>query len=146
MLRRGFGVNKRGRISSGGIEIAHAQIAKEAGVDRRAVDSTAQSILRDDELRRIFRNIESVAFLRDVAPLMELSTLIIEPVDARVPGILGDVATIIAKHHISIRQAVSDDPYFTDEPKLTVITDDPLHPSVIAEIKQNPSVKSITVL
>ncbi|HQQ37171.1 MAG TPA: amino acid-binding protein, partial [Methanothrix sp.] len=68
ILQRGFQINEQARVVSGGIEIPHAQIAKELDVDRRVVDTTAQAIREDEGLWRIFRNVHSMTFLGDVAP------------------------------------------------------------------------------
>lgn len=143
LLERGFQVSPDGKVASGGIEIPHTQIANEAGVDRRVVDMTVKKILKDPELRKIFGNIRSIAFLGDVAPLLELSVIIIHPKDAKEIGILGEVATVIAKRGVGIRQAVSDDPYLVDDPKLTIITDKNIPGELIEEIGRIKSVKGV---
>ncbi|MDY6775105.1 MAG: amino acid-binding protein [Halobacteria archaeon] len=122
LLERGFSVNDEGRVVSGGIEIPNTQIAREIDVDRRVVDSTTSTILEDEELRDIFQNISSIPSLKDVAPVLGLSVLTIKVKDASSTGLLAEMASVISEHDVSIRQAVSDDPYFTDEPKFTVIT------------------------
>lgn len=145
LLRRGFQVNPEGKVVSGTIEIPHTQIAKEVGVDRRVVDATIKAILGDETLRKVFQNIRSIAFLEHVAPLLGLGVIIIIPKNAQKTGILGEVATTIAKHNISIRQAVTDDPYFTENPKLTIITDTKVPGEVVDALMRLPSVKSVTV-
>lgn len=122
MLERGFSVNSEGRVVSGDIEIPYTQIADEAGVDRRVVDSTTSTILDDEELEAIFRNIESIPSLKNVAPVLGLSVLTIRVDDASSTGVVSTLTSVIADHGVSIRQAVTDDPYFTDEPRFTVIT------------------------
>ncbi len=145
LLRMGFQVSHTGKITSGGIEIPRTQIAKKAGVDRRVVDMAVKRIQSDSELRKIFENMRSIPFLRDVAPLLGLSVVIIHPRNARERGILGAVATLMAERGISIRQAVSDDPYLVDDPKLTIITDKKIPGSVIEEIGQIESVKGVQI-
>ncbi|MCK4475515.1 MAG: hypothetical protein KAU16_02205 [Methanophagales archaeon] len=145
LLERGFQVGPEGRVVSGGIEIPHTQIANEVGVDRRVVDMTVRRILKKPELRKIFENIRSIAFLADVAPLLGLSVIIIHPTDAKEKGILGEVATVIAKRGFSIRQAVSDDPYLVDDPKLTIITDKNIPGELIEEIGRIKSVKGVQI-
>ncbi|MEA1945242.1 MAG: amino acid-binding protein, partial [Euryarchaeota archaeon] len=44
LLKRGFQVTPDGKVVSGGIKLAHTQIAKEVGVDRRIVDGAASMI------------------------------------------------------------------------------------------------------
>lgn len=145
LLERGLQVNAKGKVVSGGIEIPYTQIAKEIGVDRRVVDATARFILSDEMLRRIFQNIRSTSFLRDVAAEIGLGVVVISPTNAKNVGILGEVASVIAKYGISIRQAISEDPYLTEEPKLTIITDAPIRGELIKSLKEISSVKSVTV-
>jgi len=145
LIERGFQVNTEGKVVSGNIEIPHTQIAKEVGVDRRVVDATSELVLGDELLKKVLQNIKSVAFLRDVAPALGLGVIIITPTDAREKGILGNVATVIAKHNVSIRQAITDDPYFTDDPKLTIITDTKIPGTLVDALTNIPSVKSVTV-
>jgi predicted regulator of amino acid metabolism with ACT domain len=145
MFERGFQVNNEGKVTSGKIEIAHTQLAKEAGVDRRVVDSTTEVILGDDLLRNIFQNVKSIPLLREVAPLLGLGVIIITPDDAAHTGIIADVSTVIARHKISIRQAVSDDPFFTAEPRLTIITDAKVPGSIVEELLDLDSVKGVSI-
>ncbi|MGP8336930.1 MAG: amino acid-binding protein [Methanosarcinaceae archaeon] len=145
LFERGFQVNEKGKVVSGNIEIAHTQLAKEVGVDRRIVDSTTDTILSDELLRNIFQNVRSIPFLRDVAPLLGLGVVIITPDDAASAGILTDVSRVISDKNISIRQAVSDDPYFTDEPKLTIITDSKIPGNLVDAILSLKSVKGVSI-
>ena len=126
LLERGFSVNEDGRVVSGGIEIPNTGIAREIGVDRRVVDSTTDAILDDPELTRIFRNISAIPSLMDLAPVLDLAVLTVGVADADEPGIVAQVTTLIADYDISIRQTISEDPEFTDDPKLYIITDEPL--------------------
>ena len=145
LFERGFQVNNDRKVVSGEIEIAHTQLAKEAGVDRRVVDSTTDAILSDELLKDIFQNVRSIPFLRDVAPLLGLGVIIITPDDAANTGILAEVSKIIADHNISIRQAVSDDPYFINEPRLTIITDSKIPGDLVDSILKLESVKGISI-
>ena len=117
LLERGFSVNDDGRVVSGGIEIPNTGIAREIGVDRRVVDSTTDAILADEELRRIFQNISQVPSLMDLAPVLDLTVLSIAVHDADAVGIVAAVTGLLADHGVSIRQTISEDPEFTDEPK-----------------------------
>ncbi|MCX8207068.1 MAG: amino acid-binding protein [Methanothrix sp.] len=145
ILSRGFQINERGRVASGSIEIPHAQIAKELDVDRRVVDTTAMAIREDPELWKVFRNVRSVPFLADVAPVLGLGVIEITPVDARQTGLLGNVAIAVAKHGLSIRQAVSDDPFFVEDPKLTIITEGKIPGELVTLLKEIDGVKKVTV-
>ena len=110
LLERGFSVNKDGRVVSGGIEIPFTEIAREIDVDRRVVDSTTDAIQDDPELQRIFANIGAIPSLRDLAPVLDLTVLTVEVVDADESGIVADITGRIADAGISIRQVISEAP------------------------------------
>jgi predicted regulator of amino acid metabolism with ACT domain len=142
-LERGFSVNEEGRVVSGGIEIPYTGIARELDVDRRVVDSTTDAILADPELKRIFTNISSVPSLMDLAPVLDLTVLTIEVAAADEAGIVAEVTAILADHGISIRQVLSEDPEFTDDPKLYVITDAELPGELLVEIRELAYVRRV---
>ena len=144
LLDHGFQVDENGSVISGTIKIPHMQIAKEAKVDWRAVDQTTQTILKDKLLQRFFGNLKSFVFLRDVAPFLGLG-VIITPQDASRVGIIEEVSQAIAEYGVRIRQAVSDDPYFIDDPKLTIICDTKVSSDLIDSLLKLQSVKSVTV-
>ena len=143
LLERGFSVNDDGRVVSGTIEIPNTQIARELDIDRRVVDSTTDAILTDEELRQIFQNISSIPSLRDLAPVLDLHVLTMVPTDADQPGIVATLTTMLADRGISIRQTVSEDPEFTDDPKLYIVTDDPLPGDLINEMMELPFVRKV---
>ncbi|AKB17910.1 MULTISPECIES: amino acid-binding protein [unclassified Methanosarcina] len=145
IFERGFQVNEEGKVTSGSIEIAHTQLAKEAGVDRRVVDATTKTIISDELLSTIFKSVHSIPFLRDVAPSLGLGVIIIIPEDASHVGILAEVAGLISRNNVSIRQAVSDDPYLTDNPRLTIITDHKVPGDLVDKILDLPSVKGVSI-
>ena len=143
LLERGFSVNDEGRVVSGSIEIPNTQIAREIGVDRRVVDSTTGVILEDPELKRIFQNISSIPSLMDLAPVLDLTVLTVDVSEAEQPGIVATVTSLIADHGISIRQTISEDPEFTDEPRLYIVTDDDLPGELLNELKNLAFVRKI---
>jgi hypothetical protein len=143
LLERGFSVNDEGRVVSGGIEIPNTGIAREIDVDRRVVDATTDAILDDPELRRIFQNISAIPSLMDLAPVLDLTVLTIVPTDADEKGIVAGVTGLIADADISIRQTISEDPEFTDEPRLYVITDGDLPGHLINDLRNLPYVRKI---
>ena len=143
LLERGFSVNDDGRVVSGDIEIPYTQVAQEAGVDRRVVDSTTEAILADDELTRIFQNISQIPSLMDLAPVLDLNVLTIDVSDADQPGIVATVTGLLAENDISIRQTVSEDPEFTDEPRLYLVTDDDVPGDVLNELKNLDFVRKL---
>ncbi len=143
LLERGFSVNDDGRVVSGGIEIPNTGIAREVGVDRRVVDATTDAILADDQLRPIFQNISAVPSLMDLAPVLDLTVCTVAVREADESGIVASVTGLLADHDISIRQVMTEDPEFTDEPKLYLVTDDPLSGELINEIRELPFVQRI---
>jgi len=143
LLARGFSVNEEGRVVSGGIEIPDTGIAREAGVDRRVVDATTTAIREDEELRRIFANITSVPSLMDLAPVLGLTVLTVEVGDPDAAGIVADITGLLADAGLSLRQVLSDDPEFADEPKLYLITDEELPGDLLVSIRDLPYVRSV---
>ncbi|WP_338103441.1 amino acid-binding protein [Methanolapillus millepedarum] len=145
LFERGFQVNSEGKVVSGNIEIPHVQIGKEVRVDRRVVDATAKHILEDEMLFDIFKNVKSIPFLADVAPHLNLGVVVITPDDGADVGIISNVTRIISDAGLSIRQAVSDDPYFTDNPKLTIITNEKIPGNLVERILKAKGVKGVSV-
>ena len=143
LLERGFSVNEAGRVVSGGIEIPFTEIAREIDVDRRVVDSTTDAIRDDPELQRIFANIGAIPSLRDLAPVLDLTVLTVEVADADESGIVAEITARIAEAGISIRQVISEDPEFTDEPKLYIITDESIPGEVLVAIREFPFVRRV---
>jgi len=143
LLERGFSVSDEGRVVSGGIEIPDTGIAREIGVDRRVVDTTTDAILADDDLRPIFQNISSIPSLMDLAPVLDLTVLTVYVDDPADEGIIAGVTSLLAERDVSIRQAVSEDPEFTDEPALYVIADGDLPGDLVTEIRDMPFVHRV---
>jgi len=143
LLERGFSVNDEGRVVSGGIEIPNTQIAREIGVDRRVVDSTTDALLAEDELRRIFQNISAVPSLMDLAPVLDLTVITVEVGSPDAPGLVADVTGLVAEEGLAIRQVLSDDPEFADEPKLYVILDEEPSGELLKAIRDLPFVRKV---
>ena len=145
IFERGFQVREDGKIVSGNIEIPHTQIAKEAEVERRAVDSTVRTILSKPELKRIYRNLRHVYLLQEVAREFNLSVIVFTPENAKKAGIISNVTKIISENGLSIKQAFAEDPDLSPEPRLIIIIEGEIPPNVIKELKNLPGTKSVTV-
>ncbi len=145
LFERGFQVSEGGQVVSGRIEIAHTQIAKEAGVERRAVDNTVQTILSDPELKRIYMNLRQVFSLQEVAREFDLGVIVFVPEDAREKGIIANVTKKVSERGLSIRQALAEDPGISQRPKLTLIIEGEIPPELINEIRKLPGTRSVTV-
>ncbi len=143
LLERGFSVNDEGRVVSGGIEIPDTGIAREAGVDRRVVDSTADAVREDPELRRIFGNISAIPSLMDLAPVLDLSVLTVWVEDETRHGIVAEIAGLLADHEISIRQIISEDPEFATDPKLYLVTDTRPPGDLLVAVRELPYVRRV---
>jgi predicted regulator of amino acid metabolism with ACT domain len=143
LLERGFSVNDDGRVVSGGIEIPDTGIARELDVDRRVVDATTDAILDDPALRRVFQNIAAIPSLMDLAPVLDLAVLTVWVEDSAAHGIVAEVTGLIAEREIPIRQIVSEDPEFTDDPKLHLVTDGRLPGELLVAIRDLPYVRRV---
>jgi len=53
------------------------------------------------------------------------------------------VTTLLAEEGVSIRQTISEDPEFTDEPRLYIVTDQPLPGGLINKLTDLPFVRSL---
>ena len=145
LFERGFQVREDGKVVSGGIEIPHTQIGKEAAVERRAVDSAVQTILSKTELKNIYMNLRQVCSLQEVAREFNLSVIVFIPKDASQTGIIANVTRIVSENGLSIRQALAEDPSISTQPKLTLILEGDIPSELINEIRKLPGTRSITV-
>ncbi|MGE4274897.1 MAG: hypothetical protein AB7E27_02400 [Candidatus Methanomethylophilaceae archaeon] len=142
MLRYGIKV-QGGMVFCGNVEISDSALGRAAGVDRRIVKSTVERIESIPELCSLYSLLEPTSLLAPVAPLMGWSVLEIVPTNAGTPGILAEVAAVIAAAGISIRQAIVDDPELSDQPRLVVVTDSPVPPDYIPALKRCVGVRSL---
>lgn len=144
LLELGLRVDS-GDIYCGEIKLADSAIGRAAGVDRRIVRATVETIQDSEELMSVFGRLRPTALLRDVAPVMGWSAIEIVPVNAQIPGIIAEVTGVIAKAGISIRQAIVSDPELSSEPRLYVITGSAVPPELIPDIKACRGVKSVII-
>jgi len=144
LLRYGLRV-ENGRAWCGEVEIGDTALGRAAGVDRRVVRAALETIESNPELGDLFRRLRPTALLSDAAPVMGWSSLEIIPDDAHRPGILADVAGVIAEAGISIRQALVEDPELSEEPHLYIITEGPVPPDLLPRIKRCRGVVSILI-
>jgi len=71
--------------------------------------------------------------------------IVIAPDNAARKGLLGAVATAVSEHGVIIRQAVSDDPYLTENPQLTIIIEGKASGELLDSLTRIEGVKSVTV-
>lgn len=144
LLQQGLSVREDG-IYSGDIAISDTALARACNVDRRIISATINTIRREPDLMAVYSRLKPTTHLKDAAPLMRWGVIEIVPDDAHHPGILAHVATIIAQHGLSIRQAIVDDPDLHDEPRLYVITESPVPMQVVADIRDGPGIRSVVI-
>lgn len=145
LFERGFQVNDDGNVVSGRIEIPHTQIAKEVGVDRRAVDSTIQTIRTTPQLKRIYQNLRQVCSLEEVAREFNMSVIVFIPENASQSGIIAQVTQMVSQKGLSIRQALAEDPETNGYAKLILILEGEIVPELINDIRKLPGTHSVTV-
>lgn len=144
MLEYGLKI-KNHKMYSGVIELSVSKIARALNVDRRAVTATINTILNEPELHKVFSKLTPTCHLKDVAPAMKWGVIEIIPEDPSMPGILADVATIIASNNISIRQAVVDDFELSEEPRLFIVTEKQIPGALIPKIRKAKGVKAVII-
>jgi hypothetical protein len=144
MVELGLSV-RDGKICCRGIDLSSSSIARATGVDRRAIAATIEAIEGDDELREIFSKFMPTSSFKEVAPILGWGVIEIVPTDPYLPGILARVSDLIARRKISIRQAIADDPELKDDPRLFIITEEPIPLEMVSEMKGVFGVKSIVI-
>jgi hypothetical protein len=144
LMRCGMSVKEK-RIHCGNIVISDTALARAAGVDRRVVKSTIETISRDRQLARFFSKLQPTINFKDVAPVMGWSAIEIVATDAGQPGILSAISSKIAEAGISIRQAIVDDPETSEEPRIFIITESTVPPELIPRLRSAKGVKSLTI-
>jgi uncharacterized protein len=128
------------------IEIPPVRIARVAGVDRRTVNETINSIQSSPDLKLIFEEIRPAGHsLKEIAKPLNLGVLEITVVNAKSPGILANAAMILNRAGLSIRQAIVDDPELSPEPKLTLIVEKKIPGELIPEILKIPGIAKVSV-
>jgi predicted regulator of amino acid metabolism with ACT domain len=135
-----------GRIYCNQIEVPTIRIAQAAGVDRRTVTKTIQTISQDNELKDIFMNLRSAGLsLREIAKHLNFGVLEITPDNPHAVGILAKASTMISEENLSIRQAIVDDPELSPEPKLTIITESQLPGDIIQKLLEVPGIAKVSI-
>ena len=128
------------------IEIPPVRIARVAGVDRRTVNETINTIKTSPDLKLIFEEIRPAGHsLKEIAKHINLGVLEITPINAKSLGILSNAATVLNKAGLSIRQAIEDDPELSPEPKLTLIVEKKIPGELIPEILKIPGIAKVSV-
>ena len=145
LIENGLNTNG-GKIYLNQIEIPPIRIARVAGVDRRTVNETLNTIEENPELKMIFEEIRPAGHsLKEIAKHLNLGVLEITPVNAKSPGILSNAAMLLNRAGLSIRQAIVDDPELSPEPKLTLIVEKKIPGELIPELLKISGVAKVSV-
>ncbi len=143
-LESGLSV-KDDNVYCNGVKMSSSRIGRVLDVDRRTVDATINTIQNNEELSKIFENLRATAFFKEVARDIDAGLIEIIPYDPHGVGILSGVTNKISEMEISIRQCITEDPEFTEEPKLYIITESSVPMDAVDDIKKVPGVKSVVV-
>jgi len=141
-LESGLSVDN-GQIQCNGVKMSPSRIGALLEVDRRSVGAAVETIEDSEELSRVFSKLKSTAFFKDVARELDAGLIEIIPEDPHGVGILAGVTKKISDIGISIRQCITEDPEFTEEAKLYVITESSIPGDVIEDIRDIEGVKSV---
>jgi len=144
LLKYGLRIDKD-QVLCGDVQVADSALARAAGVDRRVVKSTIDTIKSDPTLLKFFSQLLPTNHLKNAASAMGWSAIEIVPMNAHEPGIIAAVAEILAKGNISIRQAIVDDPMTSEEPKLFIVTESAVPSELLPAIRQAKGVKGVTI-
>ncbi|MCD7781751.1 MAG: ACT domain-containing protein [Methanosphaera sp.] len=145
ILELGLNVGEDHKLYCNDVEVNISSLAKSIDADRRAVTSTINTILCDEQLTNIFKNIKTAGpLLSNIANQLELGVIEIEG-ESQKAGVLRDITRILAKENISIRQAYVSDPEIDDTPHVTIVTDKPLDGSIIPLLLELDTVSKVSL-
>jgi hypothetical protein len=129
----------------GDVEQTDAGIARACEVDRRVVRTTLEHISSTPELNRIFSKLRPMLSMIDMADEIGCSALVIIPTDARIPGIIADVTTVLYNSGITLKQAVVSNNGEWDRSTLEIVVDGRLQENVIMMLKSCRGVASVLI-
>ena len=146
MFELGLRISEDGKIYCGDLKISDSALAASADVDRRVIKSTVDVIIADEELYEIFSNIiPAGTLIKNLAKNLNLGVIEVEAGEES-DGILAEVAWIMSKHNISIRQAYAGDTRFNANPVLTIITEDAIPGELLNEFLKVKGVSKVSIL
>jgi predicted regulator of amino acid metabolism with ACT domain len=131
------------KVFCGEIELSDSKISRAFNVDRRIISSTIETILDNEELRKVYSKLKPTCHLRDVAPIMKWGVIEIIPENPSIPGTLAEVSRIIADAGISIRQAIVDDFELSENPRLFIVTERQIPGKLIPKIRGARGVNAV---
>ena len=145
MIELGLSVNDDGKIYCGNLKISDKALATASNVDRRAIKSTIEVIISDEELYNLFKNIVPAGtLLKNIAKNLKLGVVEIEA-GPNSEGILANTTKLITKKGIGIRQAYAEDTELQQSPLLTIITDEPVSGDLINEFLKIEGITRVSI-
>ncbi len=142
-LKLGISV-RNGKAYCGGIELVPTKIADAVGVDRKVVVMAIQNIEEDEELREVFSSLRPVAYIAEVARILDFGVLEVFA-ESQKPGIVAGITKILADEGISIRYMLAEDPELSVESKLTVVTESKIPGRLVDKFLEVPGVIKIVL-
>jgi len=142
-LKLGISV-RNGKAYCGGIELVPTKIADAVGVDRKVVVMAIQNIEEDEELREVFSSLRPVAYIAEVARILDFGVLEVFA-ESQKPGIVAGITKILADEGISIRYMLAEDPDLSVESKLTVVTETKIPGRLVDKFLEVPGVIKIVL-
>ena len=133
------------KVYCGEIELSDSKIARAFDIDRRIITSTIKTITEKKDLQKVFSGLKPTCHLKDVAPEMNWGVIEIIPEDPSMPGILAQVATVVADAKISVRQAIVDDFELSEEPRLFIVAEKQVPGMLIPKIRKIKGVKAVVI-
>jgi len=145
MIELGLSINDDGKIYCGNLKISDKALATASNVDRRAIKSTIEVIISDEELYNLFKNIVPAGtLLKNIAKNLKLGVVEIEA-GPNSEGILANTTKLITKKGIGIRQAYAEDTELQQSPLLTIITDEPVSGDLINEFLKIEGITRVSI-
>jgi predicted regulator of amino acid metabolism with ACT domain len=133
------------KIYCGQIELSDSKIARAFNVDRRIISETIKTITEKKDLQKVFFKLKPTCHLKDVAKEMNWGVIEIIPEDPSMPGILANVAKVVADAKISIRQSIVDDFELSEEPRLFIVVEKQVPGFLIPNIRKIKGVKAVVI-
>ncbi len=128
------------------IEIPPVRIARVAGVDRRTVNETLNTIKENPELRMIFEEIRPAGHsLKRNRQTPQPRRFRNNPCKCKVARNPIQRRHVLNRAGLSIRQAIVDDPELSPEPKLTLIVEKKIPGELIPELLKISGVAKVSV-
>lgn len=146
MIELGLRIDEKGTVKCGEVEVKEVSLAKAAGVDRRIVRATIDSIRSDETLSKLFAGIQPAGtLLKGIAHDLGFGAVELEA-SAKKPGIIASATTLLAGKKISIRQVYAKDPELFENPTLIIITEKQIPGKLLNEFAKIPGVKKVSIL